>query len=250
MNKQDSRRFALLVEDDPVSRAFLADALAALGWKVSACANVSPALQHARSHAFDVFVFDRNLPEGSGEALLAAIRADAASPSHQTKALALTAEPDPSLHVALRAMGFDAVATKPIALDALAGALESLGFAAEKNVAATPSALAMEAFAQVPIWDDAAGLRAVGGNAKSLATLRDMLKKELPIQCARIETALPDDPAAACAELHKLRAACGFTGAAQLAQAVSELDAILKAGGDARAAREAFFAVAKAIADQ
>ncbi len=245
MNARDARPNALLVEDDPVSRAFLEEALTALGWKVAAFGEALPALECARQEAFALLATDRNLPDLSGEALLAALRNDAASPSRAAKALALTADPDPSLHSGLRTAGFDAVATKPIALEALAQLLGSFGFAGPgtaqgSTVPTTPT------HDGTPLWDDAAGLRAVGGKPASLAALRVMLQRDLPAQCARIEAALPHDPATARAELHKLRAACGFTGAARLARMVSDLDAALKQEGDARAALENFLAAANA----
>jgi len=239
-------RSALLVEDDPVSLAFLSDALAALGWNVSAFETATTALHAANTQGFALLVLDRQLPDAIGETLLSAIRGNADSPSRNAKSLALTADPDPQHHAAMRAAGFDAVAAKPIALDALARQLESLGFAAlrSSNADCAPEP---DPFAEVPLWDDAAGLRAVGNNAKSLANLRDMLKRDLPAQRARIEAAIPGNPDAARAELHKLRAACGFTGAARLAQATNTLDATLKSGGDAHAALAAFNAAAHAI---
>lgn len=246
MNASDARPSALVVEDDPVSRTFLEEALTGLGWKVAAFAEALPALEQARLASFALLVADRNLPDLPGEALLAALRSDSASPSRSATALALTADTDPQCHAALRAAGFDAVATKPVALDALARKLEMLGF--ESSQPATANfAFQADSFADAPLWDDAAGLRAIGGNANSLTTLRGMLKRDLPAQRQRIEAALPHDPDTARAELHKLRAACGFTGATRLAQATAALDAALKSGGNAHAALAAFTTAAHAI---
>ena len=246
MNASDARSNALLVEDDAISRAFLEEALIGLGWKVAAFGEARPALEQARLSSFALLIADRNLPDLPGEALLAALRRDVASPSGVAKALALTADTDPQCHAALLAAGFDAVATKPVALDELARQLEMLGFAttlaAPANFTSNP-----DSFADVPLWDDAVGLRAVGGNTNSLATLRGMLKRDLPAQRQHIEATIPGNPDAARAELHKLRAACGFTGAVRLAQATNTLDAILKTGGDAHAALAAFNAAAYAI---
>jgi HPt (histidine-containing phosphotransfer) domain-containing protein len=71
-------------------------------------------------------------------------------------------------------------------------------------------------------------LRAAGGELRIVATLRALMQKELPAQRARVEMALAhDDAAAAAAELHRLRASCGFCGAKVLAQAVEDLHAAL-----------------------
>ncbi len=246
MNARAEPPKVLLVEDDPVSRAFLEEALTSLGWKVAAFGEAMPALEHARQNTFALLATDRNLPDLSGENLLAALRSDTASLSRTARALALTADADPQRHATLRAAGFDAVAMKPILLDVLAKLLASLGFPTD-NATAESFAPATPTREEIPHWDDAAGLRAVGGKPASLAALRQMLQRDLPAQCARIETALPIDPITARAELHKLRAACGFTGAARLGQAVNDLDAILEQGIAPNDALAAFVAAASAI---
>ena len=72
----------LLVEDDRELRTTLRDALALEGYDVSTAASLSEGMAlwtHARSGP-DLVVLDLGLPDGDGEALLAALRRREATP--------------------------------------------------------------------------------------------------------------------------------------------------------------------------
>lgn len=190
----------LLLEDDPTSAAFLSAALSALPAEVELAGDLAQARRLAREpggHA--LWLFDLRLPDGRGEALLAELRAAGLA----TPALALSADPDDV------APGFVRTLPKPIAADALRGAVMAL----------------LPAPARPP-WDDAAGLAAVAGQASALATLRTLFLDELPAQRDAVAAACrAGDAAAARARLHRLKAGCGFVGAMPLLDAVRALDA-------------------------
>ena len=80
----------LLVEDDPVSRAFLGAAIQALPAAVDAADSMAAALALAAAGRYDLWLFDASLPDGSGSELLAKLRVRDAS----TPALAHTAAHD------------------------------------------------------------------------------------------------------------------------------------------------------------
>lgn len=200
----------LLAEDEPVSRAFLLDALRALGRRCDAVGDGRTALAQANARRYDLLLLDLDLPGLRGEALLAQLRAASGAASRDTPAIALTADPDPALHHVLRRQGFAAVGTKPLALAALARLLD---------VVAEPGA---------PRWDDAAALRATHGDSGILAALRRLMLEDLPRQRRSVvDAAARGETGAARAELHRLRAACGFCGAAALAARTEALDAAL-----------------------
>jgi HPt (histidine-containing phosphotransfer) domain-containing protein len=71
---------------------------------------------------------------------------------------------------------------------------------------------------EFPIWDDAAALAALNGNAEHVAALRTLFLDELPGMRTQIA-----DAGTRAATLHRLRASCGFVGAARLADAVQAL---------------------------
>jgi CheY-like chemotaxis protein len=210
---------ALLCEDDPISSTFLSDALDALGWRVEAFAFGQAAATAAIERRFDVLLLDLNLPDIDGLQLLRTVRNHDQHASADSPALVLTADDRFELHQQLRRQGFDAVLAKPVSLENLRGALATLVDDAAPVVAEVAPRQPMTA---LPIWDDAAALRALGGRHQTVQAMRALMLAELPAQCEQILRE-PDSPASH-ALLHRLRAACGFVGAARLAQAVIELE--------------------------
>ena len=212
---------ALLAEDDPVNRAFLCEALSLLGWRVDAFESGERAAEAAIAQSFDVLILDLNLPGADGITTLRHIRNLDSHASADAPALALTADHSPEQHERLRRQGFDAVATKPLSVEQLAHALAGLGFSTDT---ALPTSAGNDAtpIGTSPVWDDAPALAAVAGNPATLAALRELMLADLPTQRDRILAAPHTQPARD--ELHRLRAACGFCGAALLAQAVIELE--------------------------
>jgi HPt (histidine-containing phosphotransfer) domain-containing protein len=85
-------------------------------------------------------------------------------------------------------------------------------------------ATSMQTAAVLPIWDDAVALRALNGNAAHVAAMRGLFLQELDATATRMTAAVAAGDVAALGEdLHRLRAACGFVGAARLAAAVDAL---------------------------
>lgn len=196
----------LLLEDDPTSAAALRAGLESLPARVDHAASVAEAAVLAAGDGHALWLFDLQLPDGRGDALLARLRADGLD----TPALALSADPDVAVG------GFLRVLAKPLALAELRTAV----------AAVLPAEL-------LPPWDDVAGLAAVAGQAAALQTLRQLFLDELPGQRQRVLAACRDgDQATARAELHRLKAGCGFVGALPLLAAVRALYA---APDDARA---------------
>ena len=139
---------------------------------------------------------------------------EARSASARTPALAHTAAGDAAARERLLAAGFLDVLGKPVGVGELHAAL--------RRCLPTPAGTDQA----YPPWDDAAALRAMGGDPGHVAALRGLFLKELPGQRGRVHAAAAaGDDAALRAELHRLAASCGFVGAAGLATAVRELQA-------------------------
>jgi CheY-like chemotaxis protein/HPt (histidine-containing phosphotransfer) domain-containing protein len=207
----------LLVEDDAVSRAFLAAAAEGLPATVEAVDSCAAARASASRVACDLWLIDANLPDGSGADLLASLRDGAA----HTPALAHTASRDANEHAALLAAGFDEVLVKPLPMIALQTAIcRALGYDLAVDEG-TPRLCA-----RLPHWDDAAALSALKGEQSHVVALRRLFLDELAGQCHAVEDALGRaDTIAAGRVLHMLRASCGFVGAARLGEAVRVLEA-------------------------
>ncbi|MCE7032430.1 response regulator [Lysobacter sp. GX 14042] len=200
----------LLVEDDPTSRAYLAAALQALPARVELAAGMEEALTLAGRGRHRAWLLDANLPDGSGARLLRRLR----ELDRDTPALCHTADPDPATLAALRDQGFDQIIGKPIEPGALREAVRRH----------LPAAVPLRVAEQPLRWDDAAATRALNGERAHVDTLRGLFLAELPQARARIHQALADGRHdQAHAELHKLRASCGFVGAGQLAARVRAL---------------------------
>jgi CheY-like chemotaxis protein len=191
----------LLVEDDAVTAAFLAQALAPLSLRLELATDLAQARRLADGREA-LWLFDARLPDGRGDELLAGLRRR----GWRVPALALTAEDDPAALAALGAAGFEAVLTKPIAAAALR--------------AAVLAAMA----APAPLWDDAAALAALGGEPGTVRSLRRLFVQELPSQSVAITSAWSErDTGRIREQLHRLKASCAFVGAAALLEAVRAL---------------------------
>lgn len=197
----------LLVEDDAVSAAFLSEALRALPAQVVLAGDGAAALRALDAAAFDLWLVDAHLPDGDGIAALSAMRARRPG----VVALAHTAARERSVAEALIAAGFAEVLVKPLSADALQAAVRRH----------LPGATG----AGVPLWDDARAERALGG-ARHVSALRGLFHAELPGVRAEVEAAVrTGDGERLRGLLHRLRASCGFVGAARLEHAVAALHA-------------------------
>lgn len=211
----------LLAEDDPVSLAFLAEALHGLGFAVQTVADGEAALRAARAQRFDALMLDHHLPGMDGDAVLLSLHDDESAASHHTLAIATSAEPDPAVHAHLREAGFAWVLVKPLDSLSLRDALHELGIACTHTSPATNSAL-----------DDQAGLRA-SGSTQALTALRGLFARELDT-LADDWNILQSDGFAMASRLHRLRAACGFCGARALQSATENFSAALRGAESAR----------------
>jgi CheY-like chemotaxis protein len=200
----------LLLEDDPVSAAFLMQALATMPVSIEFAGSLASARTLASGrHA--LWLFDAQLPDGHAGDLLGELRAAGL----RTPALALTAADDAPARSRLHAAGFAEVLGKPIAPQQLRAALLR-----HLPLPGPPSH-----------WDDAAAAAALGGNPAAVAALRTLFLDELAAQGPRLRTLLAGGELAAAGEqLHRLKASCGFVGAGALLDAVRALSQDLHDG--------------------
>ncbi len=213
----------LLAEDDPVSRSFLMEVLSTAGHRVSACGDGPAALSEAIDAPFDLLLLDLNLPGLRADQLLSRLRSTPDAANALTPAIVLTADLDPQRHRDLLAAGFARAASKPLTVAELLALIAGQQGQEMTQVAAESSAL--------PDWDDAAALLALGGNRRALDSLRGLFRLELATQRQRLATALASGECeVAAGELHRLRAACGFCGAARLGALARGIGAVLEAG--------------------
>lgn len=212
----------LLVEDDPTTAAFLSTAAEALPATVDTATSRSSGRAQASNIAYDLWLIDAHLPDGDGAGLLLELR----GLGLQTPAIAHTASRDDDVHRPLHAAGFDAVLVKPLAAGALRAALAgSLAGRVPLRVAEVQGVEAGGAGA-AGAWDDAAALRALNGERAHVEALRQLFLAELPEAHAQVMRSARSGASGALRDaLHRLRASCGFVGAARLERAVTALQA-------------------------
>lgn len=202
----------LLLEDDPVSRAFLSEVLGTLPAAVDCAETCARAESLARASAHALWLFDANLPDGHGSDLLGRLRASGL----MTTAIALTAESFPDRLDALSNAGFIDVLQKPIAATALLTAIRN------RIASAGPAEAGIATSAT--LWDETRALAAVGGKIESARALRELFLGELPGQVESVRNAFSaSDHATVREHLHRLKASCGFVGANRLLSAVNRL---------------------------
>lgn len=209
----------LLVEDDPVSRVVLEAAVARCGFAVDSADGVRAALSKAAPARHSLWLIDAHLPDGTGIELLAALRAIDPEPA----AIAHTASPDAGTGERLRCAGFVDVLVKPLAAQQIADALQ--GWLPASACPAAEATAPETRCDEPPLWDDAAALRALNGQREHTSALRALFIGELAAAADRVAAALRrHDAAALRSELHRLRASCGFVGAARMGAAVRALE--------------------------
>lgn len=205
----------LLVEDDAVSAQFLREVLESLPATVVHAASCAQALAASRTGGFDLWVVDANLPDGKAETLLGDLRDSADS---HAPALALTADPFAERREGLLSAGFVAVLAKPLQAGALLAKVQAC-----LGETPTPHPHDAPAGPSGP-WDEAAALHAAGGRPESVAALRMLFARELPLERDRVLLALQSGDLEALHDtLHRLKASCGFVGARSLLHAVQAL---------------------------
>lgn len=196
----------LLVEDDPTTCAYLAAITAALPARVDTAASIVEALRQAARHRHALWLIDAHLPDGSGVDLLAQLRAR----HGQVPALAHTAARNRSELDPLIEAGFAEVLVKPIDGDAWQAAIRrALGGV----TAASPVLPDACAEGKLPLWDDDASARALGGSSANVAALRGLFLEELPVQVAAVRDQAGEPRRE---QLHRLRASCALVGARRL----------------------------------
>lgn len=210
----------LLLEDDPVSAAFLAAAIQSVPAMVDVASTLTEARVKVATQTHAMWLFDANLPDGLGAELLAELRAQGL----QTRAVAHTADAQRTALDALIDAGFEEVLLKPLSVVQLQGAVRRLCGDALIEVDMEDRQNTALHCGKHPVWDDDAALRALNGNRTHVDAMRDLFAQELPQVSARVSTALANrDVVALRSELHKLQASCGFVGAARLGAATRDL---------------------------
>ena len=118
----ETRRTALVVDDDYGIRDLLVGLLDEAGFTTTALARGAPALAAVEREHFDLLLIDQWLPDLNGIQIC-----EAAYTRYGTTSaiLLITADPRPERHILALTVGADDVVTKPFELDALLARIEA-----------------------------------------------------------------------------------------------------------------------------
>lgn len=212
-SNQDTVTRLLLVEDDPISRAFFDATLQALPARVDLADSVASALARAQTQAHDLWLIDANLPDGSGSELLRQLQRQRPG----TLGLAHTADASASVRSQLLDAGFADVLLKPLSTERLLQSVRRLLARGRLGGTVGTADPTLD-------WDETTALAALNGERAHLIALRELFLAELPGTRDAVASALQlSDDQAVRSHLHRLQASCGFVGAARLARAVRQL---------------------------
>lgn len=121
-----SRRFALVVDDDPVSRAVLAHVLTKRGLTVDEAEDTSEARSMMTLETYDVVFSDYHMPREDGISFIASLTSSTSRPRCVLVSGVLDVpRPDPAND------GIDAVLAKPVTTAGVAACLRALGMSRE-----------------------------------------------------------------------------------------------------------------------
>lgn len=191
----------LIVDDDPISAAFLQEWLRLRGCEIILGGRLSE-LEGLAPLAPDWLILDRHLPDGDG---LAWVQQQAAAGELPCQVLLLSGDaPTAELPVKVTAL------QKPVDPDQLWARLGGASV--------------------LPELDDAVALRALNGQASVIHSIRAMFRQELAKSDWRLELA---DPARALSQLpavHRLHGAAAMVGALQLSAIAQSVESLLRRG--------------------
>lgn len=209
---------------------YIASIVAAAGFEPIQADTLAQARSYLAARRFDLWLCDRNLPDGDSLTLLA--ERDRDNRHRGTPAIALTAELTDADRRALVAAGFADALAKPCTPDALRGAIAAvLADPSSSTTGASHDPATDATDIDAPVLEDEAALAICGGDQATLRAMRRLMAGEIPALRERFRTLLREgDHVGIGDELHKLAASAAWCGAAELALRSGELRARLDPG--------------------
>ena len=211
----------LIIEDDKTCLFAEKNLLSGYTNKIDSAESVAEALEKLALKRYDLVISDLGLPDGSGNDIVAQIKASPESPNYKTPFVAMTAHQDALKHQQAKDAGFIATNTKPLGTDK---AVELLKTYPAQGTEAKPEE-------EGPlIIDLALGMQRIGakteGNAiEALGILYETLQEDIPM----LQKAEKNNDIAGAREvLHKIRGGLFYSGTPRLEEAFMVLHAEVK----------------------
>ena len=208
----------LIIEDDKTCLFAEKNLLSGYTNKIDSAENVAEALKKLAAKRYDLVISDLGLPDGSGNDIIAQIKASPESPNYKTPFVAMTAHQDAEKHKKAMDAGFTATNTKPLSTDKAVELLKTYHAKGEEaeledkeeGLARIDLALGMQRI----------GAKTEGGAIEALGILYETLKEDIP---ALKEAEKNNDIEKAREVLHKIRGGLFYSGTPRLEAVFKEL---------------------------
>ena len=206
----------LIIEDDKICLFAEKQLLTAFTNKIDSAENVAEALKQLASKRYDLVISDLGLPDGSGNEIVAKIKAMPESPNYKTPFVAMTAHKDALKHQQAMDAGFAATNTKPLGTDKAVELLKTYPAQGagtspkEEGLAVIDLALGMQRIAA----------KSEGDAIEALGILFETLQEDIPVLQ---EAEKNNDIGGAREVLHKIRGGLCYSGTPRLEKAFAVL---------------------------
>lgn len=228
-----SRRVRVLAaEDNTVNQRLIVKMLERAGYEAELAPTGMAAVERYQQGRFDAILMDVQMPDMDGIEATQAIRRLEKETGGHVPIIAMTAHAMPGDREHCLAAGMDGYLSKPIRLDSMITAIESLSAGVTRTGEEAAVERATEPGTTMSYLDQSAALARVGGDAQLLAELAAMFIAEYPTMLGTIDAGIASNDAvavqSAAHQLKGLLAQFGSEGARQIAlkleQAARETD--------------------------
>ena len=215
----------LIIEDDKTCLFAEKNLLSGYTHKIDSAETVADALNKLSQKRYDLVISDLGLPDGSGNDIVAQIKANPESPNYKTPFVAMTAHQDVEKHKQAMDAGFTATNTKPLATDK---AVELLKTYSAQGAEVEPDEDGLV------IIDLALGMQRIGANTEdaaieTLGILYETLQEDM---IALKEAEKSNDVEKTRGILHKIRGGLFYSGTPRLEGALRTLHDEVKRTSD------------------
>ncbi|MCD6045013.1 MAG: Histidine kinase [Gammaproteobacteria bacterium] len=213
----------LIIEDDKTCLFAEKNLLSTYTNQIDVAENVAEALEKLATKRYDLVISDLGLPDGSGNDIVAKVKATPESANYNTPFVAMTAHQDALKHQQAMKAGFTATHIKPLGAEKAVELLKS--YPAQESGISPQEVIISPKVEGKPVIDLALGRQRIAANneeqaIEALGVLWETLQIDIPLLQLAAEN---NDLAGANAILLKIRGGLYYTGTPRLEEACEVL---------------------------
>ena len=206
----------LIIEDDKTCLFAEKNLLSGYTNKIDSAENVADALKKLTAKRYDLVISDLGLPDGSGNDIVAKIKASPESLNYKTPFVAMTAHQDAEKHKQAMDAGFTATNTKPLSTDKAVELLKTYHAQGEEAESEEDGLVVID----LALGMQRIGAKTEGAAIEALGILYETLQEDIP---ALQKAQKNNDIAGAREVLHKIRGGLFYSGTPRLEESFKKL---------------------------